>query len=659
MKSKFSCFIITIVLLLFTVCGVFANNALTNITLNTHNDSRSSITLDFAQIIKDKPRSFVMQNPERIVLDFDHAQTNLNYNKQRFNSNLIYQIQSIGANNKLRLIIYLRKSAQYKITDNKNRVDIELSTNFPVGIIKPITISSFDFRPGEEANSGKIILDLSANGIDGDFTKKNNQFILTLNNAALGQALARKYDVLDFKTVVNSIGLHQEDNKVKLIANTSKDYELAAYQINKKYIIDIMPSDIVTKHNRDKPRGDRITLNFQNIPVRQVLQVIAEFTKTNIIISDEIQGNISLRLHNIPWDQALKLVLQTQGLVERKIGKIILVAPATELARQDQQELEAKEAIKNLGPLKTEIFHIKYGTAQSYFDTLESETNSLLSNRGKIILNSRTNILFIQDTPTKLAGIREYIQKTDIPVKQVEIEARIVTVNKSFEREIGIKWDIQKSPIANPNPDGDPAKRGFTLDLGTGAVGESSPGALALATISNGVLIGMELSALEAEGNGEILSSPRLLTADQQEALIEQGTEIPYLESTSSGAASVSFKKAVLSLRVTPQITPNNKVLLKLDVNQDAKSGETTAGDIPIIDTRHISTNVLVDNGETVVLGGIYERTQTKQLSRVPFLSSIPILGELFKHRGVTDDRKELLIFVTPKIVHHDLLNNE
>ena len=375
-----------------------------------------------------------------------------------------------------------------------------------------------------------------------------------------------------------------------------------------------------------------------------------------MIINDSVRGNISLRLENIPWDQALKIILQTQGLVERQVGNVMMIAPAGELAEQDKKQMIAHEELNNLGPLTTETFHFKYGKAQNYYATLKDPDNTLLSSRGNIILNKRTNMLFIRDTAAKLQGIKSYIDQTDIAVRQVEIEARIVTVNTSFERQIGIKWNVQGTSRANPGG-GDAGENKFNLDLGSTPVAGRNPATIALATLSNDVLIGMELSALEAEGNGEILSSPRLLTADQQEALIEQGTEIPYLETTSSGAASVAFKKAVLKLKVTPQITPDDKVLLKLEVNQDAKSADKTAGDIPIIDTRHILTNVLVSNGQTVVLGGIYERNKANTITRVPFLSDIPLLGELFKHRSVKDERKELLIFVTPRIVHNDLLD--
>ena len=284
---------------------------------------------------------------------------------------------------------------------------------------------------------------------------------------------------------------------------------------------------------------------------------------------------------------------------------------------------------------------------------LKNPANTLLSKRGKIIFNKRTNMLFVTDTPEKLQGIKNYIHKTDIPVKQVEIEARIVTVDKSFERQLGIKWNVKGSTKVGPGSS--EVRNGFNLDLGANNIGTTAPATLALATLSNDILIGLELSALEAEGGGEILSSPRLLTADQQEAIIEQGTEIPYAESTSSGAAAIAFKQASLRLKVTPQITPNNKVLLHLDVSQDAISDNKILGDIPLIDTRHISTNVLVDNGETVVLGGIYERTKAHNVTRVPFISAIPIIGELFKHRSTKDSRKELLIFVTPRVIDNNL----
>jgi type IV pilus assembly protein PilQ len=401
---------------------------------------------------------------------------------------------------------------------------------------------------------------------------------------------------------------------------------------------------------RDVSTTNLLNLNFQDIAVRSALQRIAEFAKVNIIVSDKVQGNVSLHLHQVTWQEALKIICQTQGLGQRNIGNSILVAPLSELLTYDKQQLQIQDDLKNSQPLKTNTFQLKYGKAQAYYDTFKNSTNTLLSPRGKVVVNPRTNFLLVEDLSDNLKRIRQYIEQTDVALRQVEIEARIVTIDKSYEQQLGIKWNVQAAPVTTAQGSGG---RGFNLDLGAGAIDGTKPGSIALATLANDVLIGLELSALEAEGNGEVLSSPRLLTADQQEAIIEQGQEIPYQENAggATGATTTSFKQAVLRLKVTPQIISDNKLLLRLEVNQDAKSRDTSKDGIPLIDTRHISTNILINNGETVVLGGIYERNKSDSITRIPFISDVPLIGNLFKHRRISDQRNELLIFVTPRIV--------
>lgn len=394
-----------------------------------------------------------------------------------------------------------------------------------------------------------------------------------------------------------------------------------------------------------------IDLNFQDIPIRSVLQIIAEFANVNIIINDKVQGNISLHLQHNTWQECLQVILQTQALGQRQIGNSILVAPLPELLAYDKQQLQIENETKLAQDLQTHSYQLKYGKAQTYYDTLKNSTNTLLSARGKVLIDTRTNLLLVEDLPENLQRITQYITQTDIPLRQVEIEAQIVTVDKAYEQQLGIKWNVQAPPITTT---AGTANRAFNLDLGAGAIEGSKPGNIALATLANDVLIGLELSALEAEGNGEVLSSPRLLTADQQEAIIEQGQEIPYQENAggTTGATTTSFKQAVLRLKVTPQIISDDKLLLHLQVNQDAKSRDTSKDGIPLIDTRRISTNVLINNGETVVLGGIYERNKSNSITRIPFISEVPLIGDLFKHRRIRDERSELLIFVTPRIVN-------
>jgi type IV pilus assembly protein PilQ len=627
----------------------FANNGLTTLNIEPINDHQTNVALSFTHKITTTPVTFVMSNPDRVIVDFKNTGNQLKTQELLNNSNLIKNIEVISNHHRCRLIINLRKSATYTITKNNKKVQLNFkrsnNTNANVSRSQKNRISKLDFRTAEEPGSGKVILNLQHDNVQNKMIRQSDRLLITFENTTLTKSLAHKYNVKDFKSPAQTISLFQKGHNVQMVINTKGRYEEAAFQLNKQFIVELIPAKDNTFSGKNKYHGERVSLNFQKIPVRQVLQVLAEFTNANLIISNSVKGDISLRLDQVPWDQAMDIILKTQGLVQRKEGNVLVIAPATEILAQDKAQLQAQEEMSSLAALENETFHIKYGKAEIYYETLKDSDNTLLSSRGRIILNKRTNMLFIQDTPQKLSGIKHYIEQTDIPVKQVEIEARIVTVDKSFEREISIT-----NPASADNPGG----RGFNLDLGAGSIGTTAPGSIALATLSNDVLIGMELSALEAEGTGEILSSPRLLTADQQEAIIEQGTEIPYNESTSSGAAAIAFKKALLRLKVTPQITPDNKVLLKLEVNQDAKSKEASGTDQPIIDTRHITTNVLVNNGETVILGGIYERTKSNNVTRIPFISSIPIIGELFKHRSIVDSRKELLIFVTPRIVNQE-----
>jgi type IV pilus assembly protein PilQ len=399
---------------------------------------------------------------------------------------------------------------------------------------------------------------------------------------------------------------------------------------------------LVQAETKIPAQEEMITLNFQNVSVRSVLQVLAKFMDKNVIISNNIQGNITLHMEQVSWKEALDMILKTQGLVQRDMGNVIIIAPAKEVIAQDKEDLTVQAELKDLVPLETAIFQIKYASANDYYTLLKDPSNTLLSPRGRAIVDKRTNILFVEDTPQKLLSISAFIKRTDIPVRQVDIEARIVTLDKTYERQLGINWSAQGNTVGALN-------RALTVDLGAQNIDGLLPGALSVATISSNILIGLELSALEAEGVAEVLSSPHLLTADQQEALIEQGQELPYNESTSSGAAAIAFKQAVLRLKVTPQITPDDKILLHLDVNQDALGQQTPTG--LTIDTRHIASNVLVNNGETVVLGGIVERTKTNTTTRIPFLSALPLLGTLFEQQGIRHEQKELLIFVTPRIV--------
>ncbi|CAN5387000.1 hypothetical protein BH10PSE19_BH10PSE19_14930 [soil metagenome] len=423
-------------------------------------------------------------------------------------------------------------------------------------------------------------------------------------------------------------------------------------------------SQLTTPTNTPHHHGDRLSLNFQDIKVRAVLQLLAEFSHQNIVMSDSVQGNVTLCLHDIPWYQALDIILKSRGLEKRLVDGVAYIAPAEELANRDKQALAAKQQIADLEPLHSELIQLNYANAGDIANLLKSKGNTLLSTRGSVSVDDRTNILWVQELPVKLNEIRQLVRYLDFPVKQVLIETRVVNININYEKNLGIKFgltkkhhmsgtlagadDVAKGMVPNAI---DPTKR-LNVDLpanNIGIPGGAGSFGLALAKIGGNVLLDLELSALESQGEAKMIASPRLITAEQKEAVIETGEEIPYQEATSSGATSVEFKKAVLSLRVTPQITPNNKILLKLKINQD-KRGVVTNG-IPSIDTRSIESFVLVENGQTIVLGGVYQKDNENRVQRIPILGSLPVIGVLFRHTAKVEARQELLIFVTPKII--------
>lgn len=407
--------------------------------------------------------------------------------------------------------------------------------------------------------------------------------------------------------------------------------------------------------------GKNLSLQFQNISVRAALQLLAQFANINLVVTDSVRGDITLRLHQVPWDQALDIIMQTKGLGSRKMGDTIIIAPAVEIAKRETEELEAQKQVRGLEPMLSMLLQINYGKASEIAALLKGSGKSILSERGSVSVDARTNTLWIQDTPDKLAEIRKLIECLDMPVKQVLIEARIVNIDKKYEKELGIRWGISSNKhlsgsLAGANDSLNTAIREvpFTnrlnVNLPAIASGAGTFG-MALIKLTDGILLDLELSALQTEGNVKIIASPRLITANQKEALIEAGEEIPYQEATSSGATAVSFKKAVLSLKVTPQITPDNRIILDIKVNQDKRGPEVLLG-VPSIDTREIQSQILVDNGQTVVLGGIYQKDEENQVERIPFLGDLPLVGILFRHILVKDKRSELLIFITPKIIN-------
>ena len=451
------------------------------------------------------------------------------------------------------------------------------------------------------------------------------------------------------------------------------DYGHFVYQVNKQFMVDIFPLTAEeiqqAKLKKQVFTGKRISLNFQNINIRAVLQLLADFTGINMVVSDNVKGDITLRLNDIPWDQALDIILTTQGLDKRRTGNVMLIDTKANLDKLEESKLKSQQIIQKLEPIRSELLQINYAKAADLAILIKDKQNSLLSERGKVSVDARTNTIWIQDTGTKIEEVRDLINQLDIPVKQVLIEARIVEVSKDFSQDIGIRWGISRPPTlsgtlagANQMQQGvapanvTPLTDRLNLDLVAAPANLATPATLgiALAKINDNILLDLELSALESEGRAELISSPRLITINQQSALIESGQEIPYQEATSSGATAVAFKKAVLSLKVTPQITPDGKILMDLQINQDTASPQTFNG-VPAILTKEIQTNVLVNNGQTIVLGGIYTQDKTKTINRIPFFGELPVVGVLFRNKQIGIKNDELLIFITPKIITNAL----
>jgi len=501
--------------------------------------------------------------------------------------------------------------------------------------------------------------------------QQGGKVIVDFYRAQLPEELERRLDVLDFATPVKTIDTYTRGNNVHMVITPMGDYDYLAYQSNNQFTIEVkaLTKAEVEASKKDELgySGERLSLNFQDIEVRSVLQLIADFTGINVVVSDTVNGSLTLRLKNVPWDQALDIILKTKGLSMRQTGNVMLVAPSEEIAAREKLELESLKQIEELEPLYSEFIQVNYAKAADLAGLLKSADTTLMSDRGMVTTDERTNTLLVQDTAAKLVEIRQLVATLDVPVRQVLIESRIVIASNDFSRDLGVKFGLSKQTRFN---DDHILAAGGTLNSITGnnvinpgfspdgllvdlpVIGATSSIGLAVGKIGSHML-NLELTAMEAEGQGEVISSPRVLTSNQKTAFIQSGVEIPYQEATSSGATSVSFKDAVLELKVTPQITPDDRIIMDLDVKKDSV-GEIFLG-VPSIDTNEVSTQVLVDNGETLVLGGIYEQEKIKEIDRVPFFGELPLVSWMFKNTSITNDKAELLIFVTPKIVKEDL----
>ena len=659
------------------------------------------ITIGLSEPVMSEPLSFTIDNPARIALDFPGVNLGLSDKTVDIGVGVAHSVSAVEAGGRTRVVLNLVEQVPYDIETSGNSVVVTLGAKSSIDDVAsnaPVVsggyssasssagagIQNIDFRRGENGE-GRVIVDLADPSIGIDIGEKGGKVIVDFLNITLPSRLDRRLDVIDFATPVKEVDTAPYGNGARMTISTVTDeYDHLVYQSDNLLTIEVKPLTREEKEAIEKEKfgytGERLSLNFQSIEVRAVLQLIADFTGFNMVASDSVTGNVTLRLKNVPWDQALDIILKSRGLGKRENGNVILVAPQEEIAAREKLELESEKQIEELAPLRTEYIQINYAKAEDLANLISAEENSLLTERGNVAIDTRTNTLIVQDVASSLESIRRLITTLDIPVRQVLIESRIVNASEDFSKDLGVRFGFSKDTNRGRNRTGDsfatiggtntgfleiPPGTAYTIE---NAAGDDTEGLMvdlpvAAAAGSVGLLVGkigtwllqLELSAAEAESTIENIASPKVITANQSEAVIESGTEIPYEQNTSSGATSVVFKKAVLSLRVTPQITPDDRILLDLKVNQDERGEEFGVFNIPVIDTKNVQTTVLVDDGETVVLGGVYEVDDQYNVNKVPFFGDLPYLGFLFKNTSESVAKDELLIFVTPRILKENL----
>ena len=655
------------------------------------------VKITLRQPLANPPAGFTINNPPRIAFDFPDTDNALGKTTQEVGDGELRNMNIVQAGGRTRLVMNLAKPVGYDTKIDGKTVLITLQTSAPstagaavtshFAEAKPDdtrhTLRDISFRRGPNGE-GRLVIDLSDSAVGIDLRQQGRNLIVDFANTALPKNLERRLDVIDFATPVQTIDAFAQGGGSRISIEPKGLWEHSAYQTDNRFIVEIKPiledPTKLIQGSRVGYTGEKLSLNFQNVEVRAVLQVIADFTGFNFITSDTVGGNLTLRLKDVPWDQALDIILQTKGLDMRKNGNVVWIAPRDELATKEKLALEAQAQISDIEPVRTESFQLNYQKADAFQKILADKDQRILSKRGSAVIDPRTNTLFVQDTPSRLEQVRALVRKIDVPVRQVMIEARIVEASDTFTRNLGARLGMfdratATGPAGNTvlNSDnrvtagGSLDATGFftsqiatpiptfaqTLGVNLPATGINgrNPGVFSLILFNSALskFLNLEVTALQADGKGKIISSPRVITADQVEATIEQGTEIPYQQATSSGATSVAFKKATLSLKVKPQITPDDNIIMDLNVHKDSVGTVTTAG--PSIDTKQITTNVLVQNGGTVVIGGIYTQTQNDQTSKVPVFGDLPYVGFLFRTNSKQDDRNELLIFVSPRIM--------
>jgi len=634
------------------------------------------VKIDLTQALAAIPTGFTIQSPARIALDFPGVTNAMGRSTIDINQGNLKSVSVVQAGDRTRVVLNLKQATAYKAQLQGKSLLVVLdavAVAAPAATVAPVFAESrsrdtlplkdLDFRRGEEG-SGRIVVALPNSQVGVDIRQQGQTLVVEFMKSTLPEGMRRRLDVTDFGTPVQTVTTSQVGDRVRMVILPKGDWIHSAYQTDDQFVVEVKPVKVDTSKLTQGPgySGQKLSLNFQNIEVRSLLQVIADFTNFNIITSDSVTGSVTLRLQDVPWDQALDIILQAKGLGMRKTGNVLWIAPKDEINAKEKLELESIASLQNLEPLRTQSFQMNYTKAAEVAAQLTAtgggtgaSSSRMLSPRGSTIAEARTNQLFVTDIPSKLEQVQQLIAKLDIPVRQVLIEARIVEASDTFNKSLGVKFGGGGKTIGT---DGGISIGSSYVDGSAATTSGSfvnfpvSGGASFGVSIFNAAadrFLNLELSALEADGKGKVVSSPRVVTADQIKALIEQGTEFPYQVASSSGATSIAFRKASLKLEVTPQITPEGNIILELDVNKDTRGILTTAG--YAIDTKHIKTQVLVENGGTVVVGGIFTEDQVDTVDKVPFFGDLPGVGNLFKRTGRSSEKREMLVFITPKVV--------
>lgn len=686
-----------------------AQNAIQSVT-SSQQAGTEVVRIELSEPLAAVPNGFAVQAPPRIAIDLPGVSNGLGRNSIEVNQGNLRSVSVAQSGGRSRLVLNLKQASNYKaqlqgktlllVLDSAAGAAAPTAASEPSTQFAPaqneavLALRDIDFRRGQDG-AGRVIVSLPSSQVGVDIRQQGQSLVVEFLRSSLPENMRRRLDVTDFGTPVKTVASFQSGDRVRMVVEPTGAWEHSAYQSDNQFVLEVRPVKIDPNKLTQGPgfQGEKLSLNFQNIEVRALLQVIADFTNFNVVTSDTVTGTVTLRLKDVPWDQALDIILQSKGLGVRKNGNVLWIAPKDELAAKEQVDLEARKKVAELEPLRTQSFQLNYTKAEVVAKGLTGQSQGgggsssgstrILSPRGSVIFETRTNQLFVNDIPSKLEEVQNLIAKIDIPVRQVLIEARIVEADDSFGRSLGVKLGstdlrgirnagqpgygvgngyigiggnysnvgVQTGQTPNTDSSYIPDSQFVNLPANTTFASGATAASIALSLFSSSAnrFLNLELSALEAEGKGNIVSSPRVVTADQTKARIEQGEEIPYQQATSSGATSVAFKKASLSLDVTPQITPEGNVILDLEVNKDSRGELTAAG--PAINTKQVKTQVLVENGGTVVIGGIFTLDERNTVNKVPVLGDIPYLGVLFQNKVRSTRKTELLVFITPKIV--------